>query len=88
MCHHAQTLHSEDDNHTIRVFVTVSKLPEPKSDNGRQRQTVDVKDKRRTVIAFLRLKWFAVAEIVVHLWKVYDSAAYCHEPVFRWITKV
>jgi hypothetical protein len=31
--------HSENDNLTRRISVTVSKLPEPKSDNGRQRQT-------------------------------------------------
>jgi hypothetical protein len=39
MCHDIQTPHSEDDNLTRRVSVTVSKLPEPKGDNRHQKQT-------------------------------------------------
>jgi hypothetical protein len=37
MCHDIQISHSEDDNETSWVYVTVSKLPEPKSNNGCQR---------------------------------------------------
>jgi hypothetical protein len=39
MCHDVQIPHSEDDNPKRRVSVTVSKLPEPKRDNGCHRQT-------------------------------------------------
>jgi hypothetical protein len=38
MCHNAQIPHSEDDDPTTRVSVTVSKLPKLKSDTGRQKQ--------------------------------------------------
>jgi hypothetical protein len=68
MCHGVQIPHSKDDDSTRRVFVSVSKLPELKSDHY-------FKNKERAIIEFLMLEGFAGEEIVIRLRNVYGSAA-------------
>jgi hypothetical protein len=81
MYHDVQILHSEDDRSTKRVSVTVSELPEPKSDNGHQRQTAAITE-------FVLLEGRASEEIMIRLRDIYGLAAYPHASVFRWISDV
>jgi hypothetical protein len=80
MHYDVQIPHSEDDNRTRRASVTVSKLPEAKSNKG-------INEKQRTVIEFLLLKGCAGEEIVIRLRNVCRSVVYCRVSVFRCIGK-
>jgi hypothetical protein len=81
MCYDVQIPHSEENNPTMRVSVTVSKRTEPKV-------AMDINDKQRAIIEFLPLERYASQEIVKCLRNVYHSAAHCRVSVLRWISEV